>query len=312
MVNPSTSKNIDLETVLKSAGQSFSEAQKSLVSGLNLPVNMVLNSADLELRVAISYDAAGKIALSPISSEDIGRGGIDPALISTVRFSFVSSIGDLKAEPAAAGDIFAEAGDKIPSVVGMKPEKAAALLKSSGWKYAAQAASAKESTTRQGTGQVVRQQPEAGQQADKAQTVIRFWIDLGNTRVVEIDGIGEKFGDKLTKTGISTVGELSMSDVDRIASTLRISKTRAQSIVDQAGLMSRLAVLGFRDEAVELIVNGAQIKTMDQLASWDAKELLIACQKAITDGKVKVPRAFKLTLAEVKSWIKSASDYLND
>jgi hypothetical protein len=92
MTEQPTSQAIDLETFLASAGRSFTDAQKALLPGAEVPVNMMLSSAELELKAAVGTDAAGKMTIRPISSEDIARGGIDPGLISTFRISFVSSI----------------------------------------------------------------------------------------------------------------------------------------------------------------------------------------------------------------------------
>ena len=66
--NP-TSNDIDLESFLKLAGQSFTDAQRALVSGLDIPVNMMLSNAELELRVAVGSDTKGKISIRPISSK---------------------------------------------------------------------------------------------------------------------------------------------------------------------------------------------------------------------------------------------------
>jgi len=48
-------------------------------------------------------------------------------------------------------------------------------------------------------GRVLRQQPEPAQPVDKANTTVSLWIDLGNIPVSEIDGIGDKLGEKLSK-----------------------------------------------------------------------------------------------------------------
>jgi hypothetical protein len=67
-----------------------------------------------------------------------------------------------------------------------------------------------------------------------------------------------------------------------------------------AGLMSRLAVSGFKDEVVELLVKGASIHSMEQLADVDPKELLRICKEAVASGKVQVPRGFSFTAGDVK------------
>jgi len=102
MTDKSPSNDIDLGAFLESAGQSLAEAQGVLVTGLDLPVNMVLSNAELEIKVAVSSDARGRIAIKPISSQDVRRGGIEPGVLSTLRISFVGTIGEAKQSAATA------------------------------------------------------------------------------------------------------------------------------------------------------------------------------------------------------------------
>jgi len=308
--NP-TPNDIDLETFLKAAGQTFTEAQRALLPGLDIPVNMMLSNADLELKVAVSTDAKGNMAIRPISSADMSSGAIDPGMVSTIRVSFVSSIGEMETKPPqSVGD--ANGGSSVPTLLGRTLDEAAALLKSSGWQFEMHAAGSEEiAAAGKGTrGQVLRQQPAAGKSADKAGTTVHIWANLGSLPVQEIDGVGSKMGDSLSRIGVTTVGELSLAAADEIASALRISETRARRFVDMAGLMSRLAVLGFKDEVVELLVNGANIRSMEQLAEADAAELYNSCNAAISEGKLRVPQAFNFTGEEVEGWIKAAKNFV--
>jgi len=77
-----------------------------------------------------------------------------------------------------------------------------------------------------------------------------------------------------------------------------------------ANLMSRLAVLGFRDEVVELLVKGAGIRSMEQLAQAEPEGLYHVCQEAVSAGKVRVPREFSFTEANVQNWINTAGKYM--
>jgi len=94
MADKSSSSEIDLGAFLKSAGQSLSEAQEALVAGLELPTRMVLSNAEMEIKVAVSSDAKGRMTIQPISAQDIQRGGIEPGVLSTLRISFVGSVGE--------------------------------------------------------------------------------------------------------------------------------------------------------------------------------------------------------------------------
>jgi hypothetical protein len=311
MVDNNVTNDIDLETFLRSAGQSFTDAQKALTAGLDVSVNMMLNNAELELKVAISSDAQGKMAIRPISSADIVRGGIDPGLLSTIRINFVSSVGEA-APQSASNTGGTEKGSAVPALVDRTLEEAVRLLKAAGWQFEPHAANSEEvaAAGKESRGRILRQVPQAGQTADKTGTVIHIWADLGTTPTREIDGIGIKTGEGLSKIGVNTIGELSLASSDQVASALRINQTRAQSYIDMAGLMSRLAILGFKDEVVELLVKGAKISSLEQLAGADPKELFRVCQDAVSSGKVQVPRGFGFTLDNVKTWIKTAGDYL--
>jgi len=314
MVDNSTPNEIDLETFLRSAGQSFTDAQKALIPGTDIPVNMMLSNAELELKVAVSSDTKGKMSIRPISSEDIVRGGIDPGMLSTIRINFVSSIGDIKTELQSMPSVDDTVkGDKVPVLVGLTLDAATKLLKSGGWQFEPHAASKDEiaAAGKTNTGKILRQQPIASQSVDKSKTIVNFWVDLGNIPVKEIDGIGAKIGDNLSKIGIATIGELSLANVTRVAAALHISESRAQGFLDMAGLMSRLAILGFKDEVVELLVKGADIRSIEQLSNSDPKVLYSVCREAVSSGKVQIPRAFSFTTEDIKSWIKAASTYLD-
>ncbi len=312
MVDNPKPDTIDLETFLKTAGQSFTEAQRALAEGLDVPVNMMLSNAELELKVSVSSDPQGKMSIKPISSEDISRGGIDPGLLSTIRIAFINSISEIKPQVTPSGDITGT-GNMVPPLTGRTLDEAVKIMESSGWTYEAHAASTEDIATagKETYGRVLHQEPSAGKSADKTKTVLNIWVNLGSIPVKEIDGIGPKFGDSLSRIGIDTVGELSLAKVGEVASALHISEARAQGLMDMANLMSRLTVLGFKDEVVELLVNGASTRSVEQLADADPAELYRVCQEAVASGKVKVPRGFSFTANDVKSWVKTAKAYLN-
>jgi predicted flap endonuclease-1-like 5' DNA nuclease len=305
------SNEIDLETFLKAAGQSFTDAQRTLLPGQDVPVNMMLNTAELELRVGINTDALGRMTIRPISASEILSGNIDAGTVSTIRVNFVSALGEVNA-PVQTGTNApgtATPSIRVPSVVGLTLDEAAAVLKESGWTFRPHAATAEEiaASGADTRGTVLRQQPAASQPADKGSTTVEFWTDLGTAPVKDIDGIGEKTSATLDKLGIRSVGELSLADVNAIASQLRINETRARNLVDMAALMSRLAVMGFKDEVVELLVKGAGLRSVQDLAVADARTLFRTCQEAVSTGKVQTPKEFSFTLRDVQGWIKTAA-----
>jgi predicted flap endonuclease-1-like 5' DNA nuclease len=313
MVNTPMPDDIDLETFLRSAGQSFTEAQKALVPGADVSVNMMLSNAELELKVSVRSDANGKMSIRPISSDDISRGGIDPGMLSTVRVSFVSSIGEVGARPkSATPGGGAGTGTAVPILVGLTIDAAAALLKSRGWQFEAHAASGEEVSAagKETRGRVLRQLPAGSQSVEKQKTTVHLWVNLGNVSVKEIDGIGAKLGDSLSRAGISTVAELGLASATQVASALRVNESRAQVFIDMASLMSRLAILGFRDQVAELLAKGAGVGSVEQLADADPTALFRVCRDAIASGKVRVPRGFTFAVDEVKGWIGTAASYL--
>ena len=313
MVDKPVPEDVDLETFLRSVGQSFTDAQKALVPGLEIPVNMMLSNAELELKVAVSSDAYGKMAIRPISSEDISRSSIDSGMISTIRINLVSSIGEIKTQPQSISvDDSLGKINAVPNLVGLTMEEAAAMLEKGGWQFELHAAKSEEvsSESKESRGRVMRQQPPGAQPVDKTITTVQLWIELGNIPVREVDGIGDKLGEKLSSMGIPTVGELGLSDVNQVASALHISEKRAKNFIEMAYLMSRLAVLGFRDEVVELLVTGAGIRSMEQLSQVEPEGLHHICEEAVSSGKVRVPHKFSFTVENVKSWIKIARDYI--
>jgi predicted flap endonuclease-1-like 5' DNA nuclease len=312
MVDTPTPDDIDLATFLKSAGQSFTDAQKILMPREDVSINMMLSNAELELRVTVRSDAAGKVMIRPISSEDISRGGIDPGMLSTVRVNFVNTIGELSAPPPKPAPATGESANAVPSVIGLTMDAAVSLLKSRGWKYETHAASREEiaSAGSETRGRVLRQLPPGSQLADKEQITVHVWVNLGSESVKEIDGIGVKLEEALSKAGITTVGELGLATASHVASVLKMSETRAQSYIDMAGLISRLAILGLRDEVVELLTKGAGIGSIERLSEADATKLFGFCQTAVAEGKVRVPREFKFTADDVKEWVRAARSYL--
>ena len=234
MAENSSINDIDLETFLQAAGQSFTDAQKSLLPGMNVAVNMVLNNAELELKVGVATDNRGKMTIHPISVADITSGGIDPGMLSTIKINFISSIGDITQATVNAGTA-EKIKDTVPSLTGLTLDEAEALLKAQGWVFQPHAAGVDEiaSISEKVRGRVIRQEPASNQSSDKASTTVHFWIDLGNIPVEDIDGIGVKNGKNLAKIGIKSVGELSLADVNHISKLLRINETRASSLIDR-------------------------------------------------------------------------------
>ncbi len=196
----------------------------------------------------------------------------------------------------------------MPALQGLTLDAAVARLQAGRWNHQAHAASRQEvaAAGKETHGRVLRQTPDAATDADPRTVTVHFWVNLGSVPVSILDGIGPKLEADLSKVGIFTVGELSLADSAGLARALHINEQRARDFIGMANLVSCLAVLGLKEQVVELLVKGAGIQSPDQLASASAAELHQVCTDAIAAGRVKVPRQFSFSQTEVAAWIQSA------
>jgi predicted flap endonuclease-1-like 5' DNA nuclease len=191
---------------------------------------------------------------------------------------------------------------------GLTLDAAVARLQAGRWNHQAHAASRQEvvAAGKETHGRVLRQTPDAATDADPRTVTVHFWVNLGSIPVSILDGIGPKLEADLSKLGIASVGELSLADGAELARALRINEQRARDFIGMANLVSRLAVLGLKEQVVELLVKGAGIQSLEQLAEATPAELHKVCTDAIGAGRVKVPRQFSFSQADVAAWIQSA------
>lgn len=88
MSTDSSRNGAELGAFLDTVGRSFSEAQDTLGEGLDLPTRFVIADAELEVKAAVSLDAAGRTVVQTLSVRDLYEGAIDPGVLSTVRVGF--------------------------------------------------------------------------------------------------------------------------------------------------------------------------------------------------------------------------------
>jgi len=104
----------DLTGFLEAAGRSLADAQGALAGEVvDVPTAVAISEAELEVRATLQRGAEGAIALQPISSADVAKGGIEPGLLSTVRIRYVAVAEDTVVAPSArpvktADDVIAE------------------------------------------------------------------------------------------------------------------------------------------------------------------------------------------------------------
>ncbi len=80
----------DMETFLREAGSSLGRAQAQLSEGTDLHSQIVLASAELEVRTSLDCDDRGNLAVRPISSTQL-KAGINPGTLSTLRLHYVAA-----------------------------------------------------------------------------------------------------------------------------------------------------------------------------------------------------------------------------
>jgi len=199
-------------------------------------------------------------------------------------------------------------GNPVPNIVGRTLDEATELLTKTNWRFEAHAASNEQiaQAPELARGRVLVQEPKAGVRVDKATTAVHFWVALSNLPVDTIDGIGKKLSERLNGIGISTVGHLSIAQVEQVAQALQVNESRAREFIDMADFISRLVIAGLEDEVAELLVKGAQIRTMNELAASDPTQLYGILKESIERKQVRVPRDFSLASEDVARWIKAA------
>jgi hypothetical protein len=88
----------DLTGFLQAAGRSLADAQGALAGEVaDVPTAVAISDAELEVKATIQRSAAGAVALQPISSGDVVKGGIEAGLLSTVRVRYVAVTEDVGA-----------------------------------------------------------------------------------------------------------------------------------------------------------------------------------------------------------------------
>ncbi|QBG46686.1 DUF4332 domain-containing protein [Verrucomicrobia bacterium S94] len=310
MTTKKDTQEMDLNALLRSVGESFTSAQRSMLGEINVPANMMLSNAELELKGVVYSDTRGTPMVRMLTTEDIARNEINPSMISTLKIGFTSVVGNPEEEPVPVSPTTPpQETVKVPDLKGLSLQEAVSVLKKNGWSYTAHAAAKKDvdAAGRDSFGLILKQKPTPTAKPRKDKT-IDLWVNLGSTPVTEIDGIGEKTGKTLAGNGIRSVGELSLTKADRLAKILQTNEQRAQGFIDMANLMSKMTLLGLKDEVVELLVKGVGIRSLGELSKTDPEKLLRLSKKAIQEKRIQTPRAFNVTQKDVEEWIRISTN----
>ena len=109
--------DVALRGFLEAAGRSLAEAQGTLAGDVLVQrPALAIADAELDVKAALSAGADGQLALRPLSAADVVKGGIDPALLSSVRIRYVAVGGE------TAGGAPTRRSDEVVGEVGKRPD----------------------------------------------------------------------------------------------------------------------------------------------------------------------------------------------
>lgn len=267
-----------------------------------------VRTVDLTLKLATAKLGDELVLVLPEPGE------VDPASLHEVKIGLRGGAMTLARAPQELEGPVPREGIAVPNVIGQTLGEATRLLRTQGWRFEAHAVSEEEITAAREAlpGHVLRQDPVGGVRVDKVTTVVHFWVALSTLPAKEIDGIGDKRAARLAEIGITTVGEFSLAGAPQIAATLGVRESLAQDFIAMATFISQLTIVNLTDEVVEVLVKGAKVSSMDELASADATQLYRSSLEAVESGRVRVPERFTFTSDDVQGWIRSAQSYLRE
>lgn len=97
MAAVNASGEAELKAFLEAAGRSLADAQQGLVPQERLATDMVIATADLELKVTMNTAPDGRLLVRPIALADIAQGKVAADTLSTLRINFVASASEVRA-----------------------------------------------------------------------------------------------------------------------------------------------------------------------------------------------------------------------
>lgn len=90
MATKSIKQEVGLGEFFELTGRAIAEAQDA-IAPLDQPTQMVIDNAEVEVKVTMTSDVNGALVVQTISSEEASRGDIDPGILSTLRMNFVAA-----------------------------------------------------------------------------------------------------------------------------------------------------------------------------------------------------------------------------
>ncbi len=149
--------------------------------------------------------------------------------------------------------------------------------------------------------------------------VARAWMPLAerkgshaartrHTNVVEIEGIGDVYGQRLKALGITTTGQLKQANPETTGKAIHV---HAREVRDWQSMADLMEINGVGKQFSELLVRSG-IRSVDQLAGTDPAKVLAATEateKRNLEGTLRQARIQGTALTEnrVRRWVEEAN-----
>ncbi|MEM3562094.1 MAG: DUF4332 domain-containing protein [Candidatus Freyarchaeota archaeon] len=148
---------------------------------------------------------------------------------------------------------------------------------------------------------VVAEKPE--KKVERAAKIVPTGVPRAQLQISQVEGIGPVYASRLEKAEIRTLSQLANSSVDKVASAAKVNKKEAEKWIRIANLLL-LDILD--EEAAEIMVVGAGVTSLKDLAERKPDELYEQMQAALKMGKVAIPKGYSFTKQDVEKWVNAA------
>ncbi len=148
---------------------------------------------------------------------------------------------------------------------------------------------------------VVAEKPE--KRVKRAAKVVPKGVPRAQLEISRIEGIGPVYASRLERAEIKTLSQLANSSIDKVASTAKVNKKEAEKWIRIANL---LLLNEIDEEAAEIMVIGAGVTSLKDLAERKPDQLYEEMQAALKMGKVAVPKGYSFTKQDVEKWVNAA------